>query len=76
MAFDRKTYQKAYYRANKERYAASVKAWRKANPGRAKMHSYNNYLRRKAAGYVYNRDLNVHRSYYAANKEALKLRRS
>lgn len=71
MTFDRKEYNRVNAAKNREQ----VRAWRKANPERARMHSYNNYLRRKAAGYVYTKPEGANKAYYYANKEALKVAR-
>lgn len=75
MPFDRKAYQQAYYQAHKEKCNALTRAWRKKNPERARMHSYNNFLRRKAQGLKEGHSKEANESYYQANKEALKVAR-
>lgn len=46
-------YSNEYYLANKEKYAAKSKAWREANPDRAKENRRNSYLLNREANLEY-----------------------
>lgn len=62
-------YNPEYYLANKEKFAARDKAWREANPERAKENRRRSYLKNKEQNLAYSTMYNRKRRYGVTDEE-------
>lgn len=56
-------YSPEHYQANKEKYAAKSKAWREANPEKAKENRRKNYLKNKESNLLYSKEYNLKQNF-------------